>query len=299
MAMIHVSRSGSTLGVFDEARVREGLTTGEFIGTDLGWTEGMPTWRPLSELETFREPASPPPPVVPPLESTEGSPAPAELAVSGVATATQERTGLPWENREGKSLVNALFDTIVMVLTRPDEAFRVMRREGGLGDPVLFMLIMGTLGAVVSIIFSIVTNAIGLGFGNRGFGSLLGAGFSSMLMLLLMPVLVVVFLFIAAGITHLCLMIVGGANQSFETTLRVFAYGSGSANVFQLIPFCGGTIAAIYSIVVNCIGLARAHETDTWRAVVAILLPMLVCCGGGLFLFLVIIGGAAGMAAWQ
>ena len=37
--------------------------------------------------------------------------------------------------------------------------------------------------------------------------------------------------------------------------------------MLQLIPVCGGVIAAVWGIVVNCIGLARAHETDTGRAV--------------------------------
>ena len=296
--MIHVSRSGATLGVFDEARVREGLSSGEFIGTDLGWTEGMSTWRPLSELESFRTPAAPPPPVVPPLESTGTSPAPAELVVTGAA-AGQERTGLPWENRASTKFLNALFDTIVMVLTKPQEAFRVMRREGGLGDPVLYMLIMGTAGAVISMVYSMVMRGVGIGAGDHALGALVGAGVGSIFMLFLAPVFALVFLFIAAGITHVCLMIVGGANQSFETTLRVISYGSGSANVFQLVPFCGGMIAAVYSIVVNCIGLATAHETDTWRAVAAILLPVVVCCGGGFLFVLLVIGGAAGLSNWN
>ena len=299
MAMIHVSRSGATLGVYDEARVREGLASGEFIGTDLGWTEGMATWRPLSELESFQTPTAPPPPAVPPLgETGASSVAPAELVVSG-AMSGQDRTGLPWENRASRSFMNALFETIVMVLTKPNEAFRIMRREGGLGDPVLFILIMGTLGAVVSMLYSMVMQGIGMGASDRGLGALVGAGVGSVFMLFLAPVFVLVGLFIASGITHLCLMIVGGANQSFETTLRVFSYGSGSANVFQLVPFCGGMIAGVYGIVVNCIGLAKAHETDTWRAVVAILLPVVVCCGGFLFLFLAILGGVAGMADWR
>ncbi len=54
MATIHVSRSGATLGIFEEEKIREGLRTGEFIGTDLGWMEGMASWRPLSELDDFR-----------------------------------------------------------------------------------------------------------------------------------------------------------------------------------------------------------------------------------------------------
>jgi hypothetical protein len=300
MAMIHVSRSGATLGVFEEARVREGLATGEFIGTDLGWTEGMQTWRPLSELESFTAPAAPPPPVVPPLESAAASVAPAELVTtSASATAVPGRTGLPWENRENSSFFSALFDTIVLVLTRPQEAFTIMRREGGLMDPVLFMLIMGSVGAIVSVITSMLMRGIGVGTGNTGLGDFIGGGVASLFSLIFIPVVVVLFLFIGAGIAHVCLMIVGGANQSFETTLRVFAFGSGSANVFQLIPFCGSTIAGIYSIVVNCIGLAKAHETDTWRALVAILLPLVVCCGGMVMLMMLIFGAAAGAASWQ
>jgi hypothetical protein len=83
MAMIHVSRSGATIGVFDEERVREGLRTGEFIGTDLGWTEGMATWQPLSELESFRTPAAPPVTPAPPATATSptsGTPGPVTAA---------------------------------------------------------------------------------------------------------------------------------------------------------------------------------------------------------------------------
>ena len=93
MAMIHVSRSGQTLGVFEEDRVREGLRTGEFIGTDLGWTEGMPTWRPLSELESFRTPAAAPPP-----------------PVTQVPTATSQLPGTP---------TPATTATVPMVRTEP------------------------------------------------------------------------------------------------------------------------------------------------------------------------------------
>ena len=81
-------------------------------------------------------------------------------------------------------------------------------------------------------------------------------------------------------------MIVGGANQSFETTFRVFAFSQGSAGPLQMIPICGGLIAGVWALVCNCIGLARAHETDTGRAVLAVFLPLIVCCGGGLLIAL-------------
>ncbi len=296
MAMIHVSRSGSTLGVFEEEKLREGLRTGEFIETDLGWTEGMANWRPLSELDDFRTPAAAPPTAAPAPEPTTATSATA-LSAAGP---TPIRAGLPWENREAIGSVSALIETVKQVLLTPDGAFRVMRREGGLLDPVLYALVLGLLTAVVSFCYSLGFHALGLGMGSRGaLGSLVGAGGASFMMLICMPFIILICVFIGAGLIHLSLMLLGGANQSFETTVRVFCYSSGSANVLGLIPLCGGILSGICSIVLNCIGLARAHETDTWRAVVAVLLPMVVCCGGGALLFSIVIGSIAAGTNWH
>jgi hypothetical protein len=62
-----------------------------------------------------------------------------------------------------------------------------------------------------------------------------------------------------------------------------------------VIPFCGGLIAGIWKIVLYCIGLARAHETDTGRAVIAVLLPLIICCGAVLLIAMMF--GALG--AWS
>lgn len=291
MATIHVSRSGATLGTFEEEKVREGLRTGEFIETDLGWTEGMSAWRPLSELESFRTPPS-----APVTESETATVAPgSEILTSPVMPAAGARSGLPWDNREQLGWFNALLETIQEVLLRPTEAFTRMQREGGLVNPLLYTLILGMVGAVAGFIFSVGFRAIGIG-GENGLGALLGAGASSFAILILTPFLIIIFTFIFAGIIHLVLMLLSGANQPFETTLRVVCYASGSASILQLIPLCGSLIASVYSLVLNSIGLARAHETDTWRGVVAVLSPVLLCCGGGIF-FVVMIGGLAALGA--
>jgi hypothetical protein len=120
-----------------------------------------------------------------------------------------------------------------------------------------------------------------------------GMGIGSAAMIILLPLLIVIGLFIGSAIVHLCLMMVGGANQSFETTFRVIAFSQGSAGPLQIIPVCGGLISGVWAVVCNCIGLARAHETDTGRAVLAIFLPLIVCCGGGLLLALMF--GAMGL----
>jgi hypothetical protein len=287
MAMIHVSRGASTLGVFSEDEVREGLRSGRFMASDLGWREGMANWQQLSQFAEFSAEipaAAAAPPTPPPVTSTI-TPSP---AVSTPETPVP-RTGLPWDEREQKGWFNAFIETLQMVLTRPDFAFRSMKVEGGLAGPIIYALIGGCAGGIVSFLFSLGFQSIGFTAGQRNtFAVLTGMGVGSAMFLVLLPVLIVFGLFIGGAIVHLCLMMVGGANKTFETTLRVLAFTQGSTGPLQMIPLCGGIIASVWAVVLNCIGLARAHETDTGRAVLAVFLPLIVCCGGVILLAILV-----------
>jgi hypothetical protein len=287
MAMIHVSRGASTLGVFSEEDVREGLRSGRFVGSDLGWREGMANWQPLSQFAEFSAetglPAGeppPPPPVTSTITPAPGAPPPQMPA---------GRTGLPWDEREQRGWFTAFIETLQMVLTRPDFAFRSMKTEGGLAGPLIYALIGGCIGGIIAFLYSLGFQSVGLTMGRRdAFTMLAGMGVGSAAFLILLPVLIVIGLFIGGAIVHLCLMLVGGANKSFETTVRVLAFTQGSTGPLQIIPVCGGFIAGIWALVANCIGLARAHETDTGRAVLAVFLPFIVCCGGAICLAILI-----------
>jgi hypothetical protein len=282
MAMIHVNRGATSLGAFSEEEVREGLRTGRFVPTDIGWREGMANWQPLSEFPELGAAAPAAPPAQIPAEATaQGGPA---------------RSGLPWEHRQERGFFNAFIETLVMVLTRPAEAFTVMKREGGLGEPLIYALIGGCLGGIVSILFSLGLQSVGF-FADRHdtFAAMAGMGAGSAAFIILVPLFVVIGLFIGSAIIHLCLMVVGGANKSFETTFRVLAFSQGSTGPLQMIPVCGGMIAGVWALVCNCIGLARAHETDTGRAILAVFLPLIVCCGG----ILVVAFMLGGLGAWS
>jgi hypothetical protein len=264
MPMIHVARDGAKLGEFTLEQIRAGLTTGEFRSTDLAWQSGMAEWRPLSELVGA---TSAPPPAATPLSVTA---APAAAA-----------SGLPWEHRQQLGLVKAWFDTVSLLITRPSDAFTMMRPEGGMTDPLLFGLIGGCAGSVVSLLLQGVMQSIpGFG-GNDEVFRYFGVSHLAFIIIcaVLSPLLVAFGLFLGSAILHLCLMLVGGANRSFETTFRVVCFAGGAANLFSMIPICGGVIAAIYQIVLNCIGLSRAHPTTTGKALLAIFLPLIVCCG--------------------
>jgi hypothetical protein len=281
MAMIHVNRGATSLGAFPEEEVREGLRTGRFVSTDLGWREGMANWQPLSQF--------------PELGATAPAAPPTQISAGATSEGAVPRGGLPWEHRQERGFFNAFIETLVMVLTRPGEAFTVMKREGGLGEPLIYALIGGCLGGIVSILFSLGLQSVGF-FADRHdtFAAMAGMGGSAAL-IILVPLFVVIGLFIGSAIIHLCLMIVGGANQSFETTFRVLAFSQGSTGPLQMIPVCGGMIALVWALVCNCIGLARAHDTDTGRAVLAVFLPLIVCCGGVMLIAFMF----GGLAAWS
>jgi hypothetical protein len=276
MAMIHVNRDATSLGAFSEEDVREGLRTGRFLSTDLGWREGMAGWQPLSQFPELGG-AAPPPQIG----------AATEIAVP--------RSGLPWDERQTKGLFNAFVETLQMVLSKPVAAFTAMKREGGLGEPLLYAILGGTFGMAFAVIYNVVLRSL-TPFGNKqsALAHLFG-GLTWLVLLILTPLFVVVGMFIGSAILHVCLMIVGGAKQSFETTFRVVCFAEGSASPLLVIPFCGGLIAGIWKIILYCIGLARAHETDTGRAIIAVLLPVIVCCGG--FLLIAMMFGALG--AWS
>jgi hypothetical protein len=271
MAMIHVNRGATSLGAFSEEEVREGLRTGRFAPTDIGWREGMANWQPLSQF--------------PELGGITSAAPPAQIGTAAAPEAATPRSGLPWEHRQERGFFNAFIETLVMVLTKPGEAFTAMKREGGLGGPLIYALIGGCVGGVVSFLFSLGLQSVGLFADHHDtFSTMAGMGVGSAAFIILLPLFIIIGLFIGSAIVHLCLMIVGGAKQSFETTFRVLAFSQGSTGPLQMVPVCGGFIALVWGLVCNCIGLARAHETDTGRAVLAIFLPLIVCCGGGLLI---------------
>jgi len=92
------------------------------------------------------------------------------------------------------------------------------------------------------------------------------------------PLWIALAIFVSAGLTHLCLMMVGGANRAFETTFRVIAYAYGGASLLEVVPFCGGLIAWVVLIVWEIFGMIEAHETSGGKATAGVLLPLVVCC---------------------
>ena len=301
MATIHVNRGGTNLGTFSEEEVRSGLQAGRFQATDLGWREGMAAWQPLSQFTEFAADiaagaaAAAPAPTPPTAGTPPSSPAP---VVAAPAPPSGPRTGLPWENRNGQGVVAAFFETVRLVLTNPGQAFTQMRTSGGFADPLLFGLIGGSIGVIIYTLLALMMHSLGLfaSMASResALNGMMGFGLGGAMIvfrLILTPIFIVIGLFIGAAITHLCLMMIGGARREFETTFRALSFAYGATSLFLIAPCCGGFIFLVWCLVAQCIGLAKAHEIDTGRAVLAVFLPFILCCGAMTVLFMMMLGG--------
>lgn len=187
-----------------------------------------------------------------------------------------------WERRDEIGFVAALLATIKEVLLDPGQTFRRMPLSDGLWGPLLFIVIVGSIGAIVSFIYNIMFRVTLMGVMQNapGFSTeeqLLGIGMI-FVFLVLSPVIIGITAFVWAGIYHVCLMLTGGAKQDYETTFRVICYASGATSLLQLIPCAGGLAAIVWFLYSGTIGLQETHQTTTGKALMALLLPLIVCC---------------------
>ncbi len=200
-------------------------------------------------------------------------------------------SGIPWERRDQIGFVAALVETTTQVLSAPEAFFQRMPTSGGITGPLVYGLVIGYIGLVASTLYSFIFNMAFGGFGGlaRQSGTFerlapfLEGGMSLVANLILGPVYITICLFIGAGIVHLMLLLLGGANRNFEATFRVGSYSQAAA-ILQIVPVCGGLAFLVYGLVVQIIGLSHAHGISKGKAAAAVLVPiLLVCCCCGLF----------------
>lgn len=274
---IHLNRAGQSLGQFTPEEVRSGFRDGKFTGTDLAWRDGMASWRPLAEVIDEMAP-----------ETSEDGLPPLPVTVEG----------LPWERRAEAGFFPTLFETVRLVLLEPKAAFAAMKQTGGLGGPLFFFVLIGTVGGVAGIFYQAVFNSVESGASpeQQAVAAMLTSTVAIGLTIMLLPVFLAVLAFVSAGLVHLALIIVGGANRPFEATFRVACYAGGATAVLQLLPICGAIVASVWNFVCMVIGLSEVHQIGKGRAAVAVLLPSIICCGLLLAGVVALVAAFGGMA---
>ena len=283
---IWINRAGQNLGTFTLEEVQRGLDQGRFVSTDLGWQEGMETWKPLAEFPGLQMPQSQvAPPSLAPVPPTSPD-APPPLAEQTLATVEGEEDGPAWERRRELGLFKALTQTWKEILFNPSVSFARMKSSGGFTAPFLFNLTMVLIWAFFTLIYRLLLTGVfaaaaGSMRNESNYMTGLSAGTSVLAIIVIFVVaipLIVAFNFVSAGITHLCLALFKGTSKNYEATYRVMCYAY-SAWVFALVPCAGGIVAGLWALVSSIIGLSKVHKTEGWRAAVGVLLPVFVCIG--------------------
>lgn len=280
---IWINRSGQNLGTFSLEEVQRGLDQGQFVATDLAWQEGMETWKPLAEFPGVRIPstAAEAPQVYP------VTPPPSHEIVS----ADQPSIAPAWERRPEVKLFPAFFTTIREVLFEPGPTFSRLPINGQLRRPTTFYVMLLVIQYALAYLFY----AIYIPFASAT-NELQRAGVSVGLAeivlpfaLLLLAAMAIGLNFVAAGIFHLILMMLGGANKNYEATYKVLCY-SNCAHLLAFVPCVGSIAAIVFFYIASVIGLQKVHGTETWKAAVAMILPGALCCIAivGSFVFIVL-----------
>lgn len=170
--------------------------------------------------------------------------------------------------------LTALWRTWTGAVFRPASFFRTIPRGPSLGPPIVYYLIVGVLAAGIDLFWSSIFALIpGIGGAWRMAGDMGATGMANVVGFLLSPIILLLGLFIAAGITHAILRIVGQIHGDFRTTTAVYCFAY-SPMLFGVVPWLGDLIGGVWLVIISIMGLREAHRTDGWRAALAVLLPL-------------------------
>jgi len=149
------------------------------------------------------------------------------------------------------------FETIprvaIKVITNPAGFYQDMKKGGGYLEPLVFMVALSVAAGVLSAVLSV------FGF---GMATAMTAG---LIAVILVPVFVVIFSFIGAGIAYVIWKMMG-SQEGFETAFRCVAYTAAIAPinaVLGVIPYLGSIVSAIWPMALLAIASIHVHRRST------------------------------------
>lgn len=272
MSVIHIARDRKALGQFSQEEVAEGLKSGRFFPTDLGWQEPMEAWKPLSEFDfSLVEPA-------PSLQLEEAPVPPPALPEPA------------WERREEIGYFKAGLGTIRQIVFTPAGTFRNLARTGGLLGPLMFCYSANVVCYLIGFLFAIGWLFLLPKQAMEFYQAKSASGFLQQ-QVFLMPILLMFYLvlpFLMSGAYHLALMLVAKTHGNYEITYRVNCYVSGGLALLGALPVPPFSSAyVVYALVFVAIlvtymtiALREAHGTTTAVALICTIVPplFLSCC---------------------
>ncbi|CAA9473425.1 MAG: hypothetical protein AVDCRST_MAG02-4262 [uncultured Rubrobacteraceae bacterium] len=153
--------------------------------------------------------------------------------------------------------------TIRAVLLSPRVFFSNLSAEGRLREPVLFVLLVGTITGVLGAVVALISNVVS---GGLGPGDLRAAVLEGLLFALLSPVGVAV----AAGVYLLSIRTFVGKVADLPQVYRLLAYAF-SAFAIAWVPVLGSVAISYALLVLMGIAIKEVYETSFLTAVITAL----------------------------
>lgn len=169
------------------------------------------------------------------------------------------------------------FEKMKGLLLEPSKTFDDLKEEPLLGAVKYYVGIAAVYSALFALMLGFAGSLFGsmMGFGNLGM--MMGAGVgigAAITFFVLFMIMAIVGAFIGGAILHIFVYIAGG-RKGMTQTIKAGMYGSTASLLFGWLPIIN-IIAAIWSLVIEIIGIRQLHEITTGRAILALVLPLII-----------------------
>ncbi len=163
------------------------------------------------------------------------------------------------------------------LLLEPSKTFDSLKDES-LEEALKYYAIIAALySALFALMFAFAGSLFGSMMGFGRLGTMMGAGVgigAAVVFFVMFLILAIASAFIGGAILHIFVYIVGG-RKGIVQTIKVGMYGSTPSLLLGWIPLVS-IIAAIWSLIVEIIGIRQLHELTTGKAILAVLIPIML-----------------------
>jgi ribosomal protein S27E len=197
---------------------------------------------------------------------------------------------VPWDQRSSIGVVSSFISTVRQACLEPDAFFRGLDPKGSAGSAFLFGCICAAIGAIIgATLNALIMTAMGGASHPRSFHL---PGMTGVAAVIAAIVFVPIGTILRMLFIHLCVMIFGANRSGLTGTIRGIGY-SQAPMLINAIPYVGGLVAWVWTIVLSVYALREVHGMTTGKAILIMLLPWLVCCclvGAGVYWLLFLSG---------
>lgn len=167
------------------------------------------------------------------------------------------------------------FEKVKGFLLEPSKTFDATKGEN-LNEAIKYYVVIAAIySALFVVLLAFVGTLFGSMMGGRNLGMLMGAGAGgAIIFFVLFMIFTIIAAFIGGAILHIFVYIVGG-RKGISQTIKAVMYGSTPGLLLGWIPIIG-FIAALWSLVLEILGIRQHHEITTGRAILAVFLPGII-----------------------